>query len=560
MMGAGARRPAIEPFVVAAAAALAYVNSLGNGFALDDVPLVRDDPRIRSLSNLPGLLLEPYWNEEGPASGLYRPLATVSFALNRAVLGAGPAGFHVVNVLAHATVSALLWAAARAAGAGRLASLLAGLLFALHPVHTEAVANVAGRAELLAAAGALGAFLLHARARREEAGPRRWLAGAAAAALYLGGLLSKETAILAPLLFALDDALARPRARGRRAGGAPGAAYLGYLLALGVGLFLRSRALGGLRGAETAVFLDNPAAFEGTGTRISTALWVLARYAGLMLWPARLCSDYSYDAVPSVRSPADPRLWAGVAVLLLLLAASGAARRAGRPVAIGAASFLVFLLPASNLLFPAGVLMAERLAYLPSAGVCLAAGHAFSLLAGEGSRRRPSPLRRGGAIVLAAAVLAALGARAMARNPVWRDNATLALNDVEIMPRSAKLQAGAGIAFHERGRLDEAEARYREAIGIYPDYAQIHYNLGVLLLDRGRALEAAAELARAAGLAPSNERPQQLLLRLLSKSEPGQAAAICRAVLAEPRLPPRLREAAERRLAAARTLPEGEPP
>lgn len=551
MIGAGARWPAIEPVVVAAAAALVYANSLGNGFALDDVPLVQNDPRIRSLAGLPRLLLEPYWHEEGPAAGLYRPLATASFALNRALLGAGPAGFHAVNVLAHAAVSVLVWSASRSTGTGRLASLFAGLLFALHPIHTETVANVAGRAELLAAAGVLAAFLLHARARREEAGRRRILSGTAAAAFYFCALLSKETAILAPLLFALDDALTRRRACGRRGGRSPGAAYAGYAVALGVGLLLRSQALGGLRGAETTIFLDNPAAFEGTGRRVATALWVLARYAGLLVWPARLCSDYSYDAVPPVRSAADPRLWAGLAILLLLLAAAGGARRAGRPVAIGAACFLLFFLPASNLLFPAGVLMAERLAYLPSAGACLGAGHALSLLAGEGRRPRTGSFRGRAAIALAAALLAAFGARTWARNPVWKDNATLALNDVEVMPRSAKLQAGAGIALHERGLLERAEARYREAIRIYPDYAQIRYNLAVLLLARGRTMEAAGELARAAVLAPSNERPRQLLLELLARGDASQAAPICRALLAEPRLPSSVREVAERRLAAA---------
>ncbi|HKQ59722.1 MAG TPA: DUF1736 domain-containing protein, partial [Candidatus Polarisedimenticolaceae bacterium] len=341
-------------------AAAVYANSLANGFALDDLPLVRDNPEIRRLSGATLAAARPYW-PQGEGSGLYRPLVIASYALNYAVTGAGPAGFHAVNVLLHAAASVLAWFALRRVGVHYGTALGGALLFAVHPVHAEAVANVVGRAEILAAIGVLSAWLLHRRDRL-----------VAAAACYLAALLSKETALLAPLLFVLDD-----RLRGERPG-TRWPKYAPYAAALLVALGLRLVVLGGWRGAEDVAFLDNPTAFGPAPARIATALWVQARYAGLWLWPRPLSSDYSYDAVPSVASPGDVRLWIGLALATAAGIALWRGVRRTPPLALGAATWILFALPSSNLVFPAGTLMAERLTYLPSLGAALLTAHAVA--------------------------------------------------------------------------------------------------------------------------------------------------------------------------------------
>ena len=270
-------------------------------------------------------------------------------------------------------------------------------------------------------------------------------------------------------------------------------------------MVLRAAALGGLRGAETAVFMDNPTAFTGPVVRIATALWVVAKDLALLLWPARLVSDYSVDAIPLVRAWSDPRLLAGLATVATLVSLGILGWRHVRPLLLGTAVFVLFLLPASNLLFPAGTLMAERLLYLPSFGVCLMAGH---LLADLARRGRP-PLVA--AMVLTAVLIGLAATRTWSRIPAWNDNATLALTDVKAQPRSAKLQAGAGIALHASGRDADAEAAYRQALAIWPEYAQIHYNLALLLEKRGASDEAITHLKEAGRLAPNNPKPFQLL-------------------------------------------------
>jgi tetratricopeptide (TPR) repeat protein len=288
---------------------------------------------------------------------------------------------------------------------------------------------------------------------------------------------------------------------------------------------LRIVALGGVRGAEAVAFIDNPPAFFGAGVRLATAAWVQLKYGLLFLWPAKLSSDYSYDAIPVVQAISDPRLWAGVIWLAALAALCIAGYRRSRPVALGAAVWILFMIPASNLLFPSGTVMAERLAYLPLLGGCLLVGwlarHAFLRW------------RRAAALVVALSLLllAACSLRTVWRNPVWMDNATLALHDARVMPRSAKLHAGAGIVLHDRGEAAEAEAAYRRALEIYPDYAQIHYNLGMLLRLQSRNTEAVEHLIRAATISPHNPRPFKALERLAREDPDGPAGMRAREML-----------------------------
>ena len=481
------------PLSVAVVAVLVHLGALANGFALDDVRLVRDNPAIASLSNVPRLVVSPYWAVPGEHYGLYRPLTVISLAVDRAIAGPSPFGFHLVNVLLHAAVSALAWFALRRAGTHYGTALLGALVFAVHPLHTEAVVNIAGRAELLAAALALAAWLVHGAGARW-----RW----GAAALYLGAALSKESTLAAPLLFVADDVL-RDEPRPPRF-----ARYAPYAAAVAVALALRAAALGGHQAAEGTIALDNPAAAAGTLPRVLTALWVQVRYLALCVWPRHLSSDYSFDAVPTVHALTDPRALAGLALAAVLVAAIALGRRRSPVVARAALVWGVFMLASSNLLFPVGTVMAERLAYLPSLGFCLLVGH---LLAGLASLGRPAR-----AAVVAASVLAIalLSVRTWARTPAWKDNLTLATTDVRTYPRSAKLQAGAGMFLEEAGRDAEAEAHLRRAVEIYPAYAQMHYNLGVLLGRRGAVDEAIVHLRRAIELAPDNPLPRRELSNL----------------------------------------------
>jgi len=500
------------PLLVALVAVCVHGRAFENGFALDDIRLVESNPAIASLARIPRLFLEPYWNTPGEHYGLYRPLTIASLALDRAIFGPGPVGFHLVNVLLHAGVAALAWMTLRRVGTHYGTALLGAGVFAVLPVHTEAVANVAGRAELLAALFVLAAWIAHRRAAEAGATAPRWRAGAALC--YLAAVFSKESAILAPVVFFADDALRGGEPLSRRARNAAG-----YALALGAMLALRAAALGVHQTAEATIALDNPAAAAGAWPRVATALWVQLKYALLCVAPRHLVSDYSLDAIPVARSLADPRAAAGAAFVAALGLAGWWGWRHSRPVAIAVLIWVGFFLPTANIAFPTGTIMAERLAYLPSLGFCLAVGHLGAAFAARSAPGAWARTRRIGVAVLAIGAVLAFSARTWARVPDWKDNFTLAMADVATMPRSAKLQAGAGMFLADAGRMTEAEAHLRLAVEIYPDYAQMHYNLAVVLARRGARSEAIDHLRRAIELAPANPLPRRFLDQLSGRGQ-----------------------------------------
>jgi tetratricopeptide (TPR) repeat protein len=494
------------PLLCALVAVLVYGRALDNGFALDDVRLVESNLSIVSLGHVPALFLEPYWNVAGENYGLYRPITVASLSINRAMFGAGPFGFHLVNILLHAAVTSLAWLCLKRSGTHYGTAFVGGLTFAVLPIHVEAVANVAGRAELLAALFVLAAWIAHRRAIDAEAPAGRW--PLAAPALYLAAVLSKESAVLAPALFFADDALRGRTGTPRRRG-----LLTGYVAAGVVMLLLRASALRAHQLAAATIPLDNPAAAAGAWPRVLTAAWIQLSYALISVAPWRLVSDYSFDAIPVARSLADGRVVCGAAFLVALAWGAVWGWKRSRPIALSILSWVVFFLPSANLLFPTGTIMAERLAYLPSFGICLAIGHLGAGLAARGSTPMSARVRVLVGI-LGAVVLSVWAARGMLRVPDWKDNLRLALTDVATMPRSAKLQAGAGMFLAEAGRAREAEEHLRLAVGIYPDYAQMHYNLAVLLARRGARADAEAHLRRAIELAPGNPQPQRLLDQL----------------------------------------------
>ena len=193
------------PWLAPLLAAAVYLNTLGAGFTLDDVEIVRENPIVRSLQNLPRIFATDYWNAwEYADHTLYRPLTVTTYALQHAVHGAEPFGYHLVNVLLHALATGLLFLLLRDLFDLRTA-VVAAALFAVHTIHTEAVAGIVGRAEILALAGTLTCCLAYFRAVRRRGHAAAW--GAASVAAYLTGAMSKETGIVAPAVILVTEAL-----------------------------------------------------------------------------------------------------------------------------------------------------------------------------------------------------------------------------------------------------------------------------------------------------------------------------------------------------------------
>lgn len=480
------RGRACQAAVVALIAIALYANSLGNGFVYDDPNAITGNAAVVA-GDVGAILTTPSWWGDGRGT-LWRPLTTLTFALDHAVFGAAPFGFHLVNVGLHALVSALVLVVFARVGVAPAVAFAAAALFASHPVHTEAVANVVGRAELLAAAGFFVAWWWWLAADAAS-GPAATVRTAAAVTVFFLALLAKENAIALPAVVVAADLLGRgtasPAVILRRR--APG--YLALLVAALVYVTLRRTVVGEI--TPVAALLDNPLGLVPAGERIVGAVAVVGFFALRLVVPLWLSADYSYDQIPLPESALDPRVLTGIAVVAGLAAVAWWARRRLPALTLGLLFTALTFALVSNLLFPIGTIMGERLLYLPSAGFCvaLAAG-----LAAAG---------RGRAFAAAVVVLVALyGGRTFQRNPVWREPLVFFATMTADAPRSARAHAELGTALADAGRLVEAEAAFARALAIKPEDPVTLYNWGVALGAAGRFDAAAVVYRRAIAAKP----------------------------------------------------------
>lgn len=511
-------------------AVVPYLNAIQNELVYDDLALVRENRRIWSLHPAP-IFLEP--GLERYVVEWYRPLTLYSFALNYAVHGLAPAGYHLVNIGLHLANTLLLYGLAGRMRAAPVGAFIAAALFAVHPVHVEAVVPASGRADLLSAFFVLLAWRLSLGGSHRSEKWRGVAIGSAAAA----ALLAKESAIVLWPLLAVSDLLGLGQpGNDRRASLSrlTTRASLHVAIALGlIGYFaLRVTATGGWLAVPGATIraLENPLAEADIPVRLATAVWVLVKYFGLLLFPLTLSADYSFNQIPLISGLGDPRLWIAVA----FAGAVGAVLRLGwrRNFLFTASLLLLFLtwLPLSNTVLVIGTIMAERLMYLPSTMFALAAG----ALVESGWPRRPS--RSWKRIALLVAVLGIFLGRTVVRNRDWQSSETLFSKTVRTAPQSAKARfnygtvllgqgqltraaqefeeavriAGwypearnaLGTVFLQQQELDRAEALFRQAIEEQPDLGSAWANLGAALFRAGKDEEAEGALERAATLRP----------------------------------------------------------
>lgn len=474
-LGHPPRRTALAALFVAALAFGAQAGSLGHGFALDDGPEVVDNVHVRSLSGAGAIFTTSSWAGSGDAAvPMYRPLTTLSYAVDYAIGGLAPRGFHRTNLLLHAAVSVLVLLLGLHLGVPPGGAVAGAALFAVMPVHVEAVANVAGRKDLLAAAFAIGAVLAHARALR-----RGGLARFAAPLLVAGALLSKESGLVLIGLVAAHDLLFARDAWKERPGRAA-ALYATYAAATVAFVVARHAVLGTLVFPRVP-FDENPVAAAPAAVRVMTAVAVLGRGLLLLVAPVGLSADYSYAAIPPVTSPLDPAFLASAVAILGL---GTAAWRFRRTFPLGAFAFLwygISIFPASNLAVPIGTIFGERLLYVPSV--------AFALVAGAGAGALLGSRARTGALAACALLVAGYTAWTWDAARVWENDLAVFSAATRAQPGSAKAWRMLGGALMEAGRPEEAAAAFRRAADVIRRPGTPQDRLAPALVELGVALE-----------------------------------------------------------------------
>ena len=478
---------------------LLYANTFGHDFALDDAIVITENVFTQEgIAGWSGIFSKDtffgFFRDESKAAlvsgGRYRPLSLALFALEYQLFGGSPAAMHVLNVLWYTATVGMLYLLlfrlfdrpADTAGRTRAAfiALAAAALFAAHPLHTEAVANIKGRDEILSLLGSLAGTYFALRALREN----RLLFGALSGISFFLALLSKENAItflaVLPLtLYYFTDAKLKRIAR----------ETLPLVLAAAVFLVIRGAILGWSLGEPVPELMNNPfLKWTGqqyvpftTGEWSATVLYTLGKYVQLLLVPYPLSHDY-YPRAVEIQTWSDPLVWGSLLLYggLLFLAVRGLRKK--DPVSYGIWWYLLTLSIVSNIVFPVGTNLSERFLFLPSVGFVLI----VAVLLERWSRRSG---RKQAAWGIALAAILAYGALTITRNRVWRDNYTLFTTDVAVAPNSAKLRNAAGGVLIDRWQslpaaqrtpdyLQRAVEHLQAAVAIHPQYKNAYLLMG----------------------------------------------------------------------------------
>ncbi|XP_043246017.1 protein O-mannosyl-transferase Tmtc3-like isoform X1 [Amphibalanus amphitrite] len=475
-----------------AAVALCYYNALQCDFVFDDVSAVKDNRDLRPHTPLSNLLYNDFWGtpmEKEQSHKSYRPLCVLTFRWNYLLHQLRPMGYHLVNVALHALVCALFFRMC-VMFVSELTSFLAALLFAVHPIHTEAVTGVVGRAELLSSVFFLAAFMAYARAASaRQTTDWRWLG--TTVLCITAAMLCKEQGITVVGVCGVYEVFVVRKLRLNslraavaglsRAGKAQPPDWLGAtvgrLATLAVATLCLLIGRVKIMGAQLPVFtrFDNPASTSDTATRWLTYNYLLGLNTALLLAPEPLCCDWTMGTVPLLTSIGDPRNLATLATyagLALLVWRALASEDRGSDVVIMSLALVALpFLPASNLFFPVGFVVAERVLYMPSMGFCL--------LVAAGCQRLVQTGRHRTAVWLGMSVLLiSHGLKTHWRNWDWRDEYSIFTAGLRVNRNNAKLYNNVGHALEGRQEYERALVFFQHAVRVQEDDIGAHINVG----------------------------------------------------------------------------------
>lgn len=464
---------------VAVTAFLVYANSLGNGFAWDDTKVILNNPVLQgspvslfsSIDTVSDAMLSPY----------YRPLTLLSFYLEKQVHNFNPFLVRLLNVLLHSSNAFLLYYLARSLFTDRYAALLTGLLFAVHPLHTEGVDfNSGGRNTMLACLFVLAAYLLHHRSIIQKKHPFA-LAGAI---LFLAGLFSKESALaVAPFILALEIPALREKTAGAKL-----TAFLRlapYIVATCFYLVMRWMTLSKL-GVQTSIIpglgtktIQSMYIIPSLGSRLLDNIYIIPRYLLTIIRPTALSPVY---AVPDDLNLLALPLFAGWLCIILAL---GWFLTRGRSYAtiFGLSWLIAFWLPISGILYFPSAPLADRYLYLPALGLWL-------IVADQAVRFTPNNTTARSYTIAIALIIMILAAFTIRRNLDWKSELALFSRVVEQYPEDARGHASLAGSYHNAQKQNGdypalAEQHYEMALALDPAIQIVHTPLGHLKLDRG---------------------------------------------------------------------------
>ena len=473
-------------FVVAFAV---YANTIGGDFIWDDEYLIINNSQIKSFNHLPNVFKTWVGYGSENINNFYRPVQEISNMVDYFLWGLKPAGFHFTNVVLHALVSAMVCLFLLYLSGSLVVAGVASLLYAVHPVHTEAIAYIAGRADPLYAFFMLVSLILFisaAQAPRASCSRVKFFLSLVCFAL---SILSKEIVVVMPLLVFLYVLYFKREGESIGPVKALKWAWVPYFAIFAVYAYLRLTVLSFADVAPASVFGKIPLVL-----RLVTFFRTLLVYFGLLLVPNGLHME---RAIPISTTVFDFEEIAGIAVVVALIWSACWTFRRNRLVSFGIVWFFANLLPVSNIV-PINSFLAEHWLYMASVGMFL--------LVGLGAAYVYDKLVKGnialkiGFMLAIAGMVSYYAVGTIVRNRDWKDEISFFTSTLKYHPKNARLYLNLGNTYYEKGDVAKAIEQYQKSIDINKDYAVAYGNIGSAFLHEGKAKEAEKYLTKAVGL------------------------------------------------------------
>lgn len=490
------------PFLLILLGIVVYANSFDNPFIWDDNVFIENNPTIKDVRYLPDIFTKNLLEHNTIKGDFYRPVQGLSLMIDYFFWGSNPVGYHITNFLLHLLCALLVYFLVNDIIGNRLASFFTGLLFLIHPVQTEAVTYISGRADPLAAVFILSAFLLYIRATIPISTTWSTFSYIGAVFMFIIAIFAKETSLILPVLLLLyefyiwgiDKFFRKVRVIILRL-----APFLGLVI---IYLVIRFTLL-------TQITKFIPTTSVGLGARAMTFLTTIPVYIRLLFIPMDLHMERS---IPIPSSVFEPRVLIALGVLFFAIVCIVRTYRFSREIPFGLVWFFVALVPVSNIITPLNAVMAEHWLYLPSIGIFMVIGIGVSklLLKAANTKR---------VIIIITAYLIFLSTLTILRNVEWGNAILFYKNAIRYSPDSYRLHYNLGVTYMSKNLYQEAISEFNNAIVIdairmessklpamlnlsLPD---AHYNIGIAYANQGLLEKAIEEWQKALEINPNLE-------------------------------------------------------
>ncbi len=458
--------------ILIAVSLITYCNTLNHDFVWDDVDIARDNPDIRSIGNIPKLLLSPYGHPSqfGKDILFYRPAIMISYVADYSIWGVDGRGFHLTNILLHCLVTLAVFLLILKIDGNIEVSFISALIFASHPIHTQSVAWISGRTDILCALFYIIAFYLFMESRGRKGFPSH-LFLSLSSLCFFASLLSKEMAVTLPLALILYEIIYNE--------GAVAEflkkklfAYFAFIPAVVLYFFLRIEAMG-------VNFIPSSSA-DSVARRISPMFGVLSDYIQLLLFPFNL--NTLYPPGKSYGISAWTLLFLILTALFLIVLYSLLGRFKKLLLFAFCWSAAVFI-PISNIIPFSPNVKSEHFLYLPSVGIALIGGIFISGMLRNFQNRKKIALQVITAMLLSITVIS-YSSISFARNKIWKNELTLFSNQVEMNPKFARARFNLGLAYKAKRDLENAIKLFNSAIALNPKMSYAYVNIGNIYFDK----------------------------------------------------------------------------